>query len=65
MNLEPIIQSKMGQKEKDKYCILTHINEFKKMIPMIPHAGQQRRHSYNEQIFGLNWRRQGWNDLRE
>ena len=39
--------------------------EFKKMIPMIPHAGQQRRHSYKEQIFGLNWRRQGWNDLRE
>ena len=26
MNLEPIIQSEMSQKEKDKYCILTHIN---------------------------------------
>ena len=25
MNLEPIIQSKMSQKEKDKYHILTHI----------------------------------------
>ena len=25
MNLEPIIQSKMSQKEKDKYYILTHI----------------------------------------
>ena len=25
MNLEPIIQSKVSQKEKDKYCILTHI----------------------------------------
>ena len=25
MNLEPIIQSEMSQKEKDKYCILTHI----------------------------------------
>ena len=24
MNLEPIIQSKISQKEKDKYCILTH-----------------------------------------
>ena len=24
-NLEPVIQSKVGQKEKDKYCILTHI----------------------------------------
>ena len=25
MNLEPIIQSKMSQKDKDKYGILTHI----------------------------------------
>ena len=25
MNLEPIIQSKVSQKKKDKYCILTHI----------------------------------------
>ena len=25
MNLEPIIQSKVSQKEKDKYHILTHI----------------------------------------
>ena len=25
MNLEPIIQSEISQKEKDKYCILTNI----------------------------------------
>ena len=25
MNLEPIIQSEVTQKEKDKYCILTYI----------------------------------------
>ena len=25
MNLEPIIQSEVIQKEKDKYCILMHI----------------------------------------
>ena len=25
INLEPIIQSKVNQKEKDKYCILTQI----------------------------------------
>ena len=24
MNLQPIIQSEVTQKEKDKYCILTH-----------------------------------------
>ena len=26
MNLEPIIQSEVSQKEKDKYCILTHLH---------------------------------------
>ena len=25
MNVEPIIQSEVSQKEKDKYCIITHI----------------------------------------
>ena len=32
MNLEPIIQSEISQKEKDKYCTLTHILE-KAMAP--------------------------------
>ena len=27
MNLEPIIQSEVTEKEKDKYCILMHIIE--------------------------------------
>ena len=27
INLEPIIQSEVSQKEKDKYCILMHIGE--------------------------------------
>ena len=29
-NLEPIIQSKVSQKEKDKYHILTHIQNLEK-----------------------------------
>ena len=24
MNIEPVIQSEVSQKEEDKYCILTH-----------------------------------------
>ena len=33
MNLEPIIQSEVSQKEKDKYHILTHIYmESRKMV---------------------------------
>ena len=30
MNLEPVIQSEVSQKEKDKYCILTHIYRIQK-----------------------------------
>ena len=40
MNLKPFIQSEVSQKEKDKYCILTHIYmELRKMILMILHIG--------------------------
>ena len=31
MNLEPIIQSEVSQKEKYKYCILTHIYGIQKV----------------------------------
>ena len=30
MNLEPIVQSEVSQKEKDKYCILMHIYRIQK-----------------------------------
>ena len=30
MNLEPIIQSKVNQKEKEEYCILTYIRNLEK-----------------------------------
>ena len=30
MNLEPIIQCEVSQKQKDKYCILTHIYRIQK-----------------------------------
>ena len=32
MNLEPIIQNELSQKEKDKYRILMHINEIQKNV---------------------------------
>ena len=41
MNLEPIIQSEVSQKETDKYCILTHIYGTLKMVPRNLFAGQQ------------------------
>ena len=66
MKLEPIIQSKVSQKEKHQYSILTHIYmEFRKMVMMTPYTRQQKRHRCKEQTFGLCGRRQGWDDLRE
>ena len=44
MNLEPIIQSEVSQKEKDKYHILTHIYmESRKMVLKNLFTGQQWR----------------------
>ena len=66
MKLQPIIQSKVSQKEKHQYSILMHIYmEFRKMIMTTLYARQQKRHRYKEQTFGLCGRRQGWDDLRE
>ena len=42
MKLEPIIQSEVSQKEKDKYCILMHIYmESRKMVMKNLFTGQQ------------------------
>ena len=58
MNLEPIIQSEVSQKEKNKYCMLTHIYmESRKMVMVILHADQQRRHRCKEQMFRLTGRK--------
>ena len=65
MNLEPITQSEVSQKDKDKYYILNIYIQFRKTVPMILHAGQRRRHRCKEQTSGLSGRWQGWDDLRE
>jgi len=41
MNLEPIIQREVSQKEKDKYHILTHNMQSRKMVPKNLLTGQQ------------------------
>ena len=43
MNLEPIIQSEVSQKEKHQYSILTHIYGIRKMIMMTLYVRQQKR----------------------
>ena len=41
MNLEPILQNDVSQKEKDKCCILTHIMKFRKIVPMLLHTSSK------------------------
>ena len=43
MNLEPIIQNEVSQKEKDKYHTLTNIKESRKIILKNLFTGQQLR----------------------
>ena len=48
MNLEPIIESEVSQKEKDKYGILTHIHRIRKMGLKNLFIGQQWRNRHRE-----------------
>ena len=41
MDLESVIQSEVSQKEKNKYRILTHIWESRKMVQTNLFAGQE------------------------
>ena len=48
MKLEPIIQSEVSQKEKDKYHILIPIMESRKVVLKNLFTGQQRRNRHRE-----------------
>ena len=48
MNLEPIIQSEVSQKEKDKYHILKHNLESRKMVLKNLSIGQQWTNRHRE-----------------
>ena len=50
MNLEPIIQNEVSQKEKYKYHILMHIHiESREMVLMNLFSGQQWRNRHRKQ----------------
>ena len=64
INLDPIIQSEVSQKKKNKYSILTHkygilmhYMESRKMVMMKLFAGQQWRHRHRVQTYGYEGRR--------
>ena len=48
MNLEPIRESEVSQKEKDKYCILMHVYKSRKMVLKNLFSGQQWRNRHRE-----------------
>ena len=48
MNLEPIIQNEVSQKEKDKHHILIHIYESRKMVLKNLLTGQEWRNRHQE-----------------
>ena len=50
MNLEPIIQSEVSQKEKEKHHILMHIS--REMILRNLFTGQQWRNRHREKTYG-------------
>ena len=52
MNTEPIIQTKVSQKEKDKYCILMHIHGFRKVVLKNLLTGQQWRNRHRKHTYG-------------
>ena len=51
MDLETVIQSEVSQKEKNKYRILKHILEPRKMVQMNRFAGQKLRHKCTEETY--------------
>ena len=63
MNLEPITQSEVIQKEKDKYRILTHIMESRRMVLKNLFTGQQWRNRHREQTY-RHGQRGGEGDVR-
>ena len=48
MNIEPIIQSEVSQKEKDKYHILMHMYKSRKMVLKYLFTEQQWRNRHRE-----------------
>ena len=65
MNLEPIVQSEVSQKEKDKYCMLTHVSEIQKDGIDEPVCRTATGASDIENRLANTVKRRGWDELRE
>ena len=70
MDLMPVIQSKVNQKEKNKYIILKYSTYFniygiQKMVLMNLFAGKEWRHRYREKTYGHSEERKEWDEQRK
>ena len=66
MNLEPVIQNEVSQREKNKYYLLTYIYmETRKMVLTELFAGQESKPRHREKTCGHSRVRRGWAGLRE
>ena len=64
MNLEPVLQSELSQKEKDKYHVLTHIYGIEKNGTDVS-VCRVAIQTQIEQTCAHSWGRRGWEELRE
>ena len=59
MNLEPVIQSEVSRKEKNKYCIVTHMESGKIIVTKL-FTGKDWRLRMRKQTGGPSRGRGGW-----
>ena len=65
MNLEPVIQSEVSQKEKNKYHILMRMCESRKMALVNIFSGQEQRPRCRKWTWGLSGIKRRWDELRQ
>ena len=66
MNLEPIIQNEVSQKDKDQYSILMNIHEILKVGNNNPICKTEKEtQMYRIDLYRLCGRRRGWDVQRE
>ena len=66
MNPEPVIQSEVNQKEKDKYCLLTQMYGIQKNGADEPvFQGSSRDPDIETDLWTQRGKVEGWGELRE
>ena len=55
MNLEPVIQSEVGQQEKNKYCVLTYIYMESRKMALMNICGEGRKTQIQKTNLWTQW----------